>query len=155
MAVSVRRAVSSELPLLAKALAPLPLFTRYRLSEEALRARWEAALAADEPLLIAAEGEELLGLCSFLPQGAFAMGAYLRTLAVVPGAQGRGVGARLLEGFEQACQASRGGCFLLVSDFNAGAQRFYARHGYNEVGRLSGLVVPDVTELVYWKRQGT
>ncbi len=42
--------------------------------------------------------------------------------------------------------------FLLVSDFNEDAQRFYEREGYLRVGPLPGLVLPDVAELLYWKR---
>ena len=40
----------------------------------------------------------------------------------------------------------------LVSDFNTDAQHFYERHGYVRAGALAGLVLPDVTELIYWKR---
>ncbi len=39
-----------------------------------------------------------------------------------------------------------------MSDFNAGAQRFYERHGYVRAGALDGLVLPGVAELLYWKR---
>ena len=41
---------------------------------------------------------------------------------------------------------------LLVSDFNDGAQRFYARHGYVQVGRLPALVASNVDELLFWRR---
>jgi len=44
--------------------------------------------------------------------------------------------------------------FLLVSDFNEAAQRFYLSHGYQAGGRLAAFVKPDIDELVYWKRLG-
>jgi predicted GNAT family acetyltransferase len=42
--------------------------------------------------------------------------------------------------------------FLLVSDFNTDAQRFYARLGYHQVGALPDYVVRGVSELIFWKK---
>ena len=40
---------------------------------------------------------------------------------------------------------------LLVSDFNEGAQRFYKRMGYEQIGAIPGYVLPDVAELIFRK----
>jgi GNAT superfamily N-acetyltransferase len=80
------------------------------------------------------------------------MGGYLRLIAVLDGEQGRGTGAALLAAYEAAVARSSAHGFLLVSDFNAPAQRFYERHGWTRVGAIPRLVLPDVDELVYWKR---
>jgi GNAT superfamily N-acetyltransferase len=71
---------------------------------------------------------------------------------VVPGRERAGTGALLLRAFE--AEAARAGrhAFLLVSDFNLDAQRFYERHGWLRSGALPGLVLEGVTELLYWKR---
>ncbi len=42
--------------------------------------------------------------------------------------------------------------FLLVSDFNHDAQRFYNRLGYQQVGKLDDYVMQGVSELVFRKR---
>ena len=42
--------------------------------------------------------------------------------------------------------------FLLVSDFNLPAQRFYAANGYHQVGAIAGYVCPGIGELIYRKR---
>ena len=42
--------------------------------------------------------------------------------------------------------------FLLTSDFNHGAQRFYERRGYQRAGALPAFARPGIVELLYWKR---
>ena len=42
--------------------------------------------------------------------------------------------------------------FLLVSDVNLAAQRFYAAHGYHHVGTVADNVCPGIGELIYRKR---
>jgi GNAT superfamily N-acetyltransferase len=71
---------------------------------------------------------------------------------VLPRAQSRGIGAGLLAATEGILARSTGHGFLLCSDFNGPAQAFYERHGWTRVGALPGLVLPDVAELIYWKR---
>src|SRR5262249_16186050 len=92
------------------------------------------------------------GLAWFHTSGTFAMGGYLRLLAVVAGAERRGAGAALLAEFERRVAEARRHAFLLVSEYNIDAQRFYERHGYARVGSLARLLLPDVDELIYWKR---
>jgi ribosomal protein S18 acetylase RimI-like enzyme len=58
----------------------------------------------------------------------------------------------LLHAFEEETARASAHAFLLVSDFNEGAQRFYEREGYVRVGALPGLVLPDVAEVLYWRR---
>ena len=117
-----------------------------------LAADWRAAMVRGERLVLAEAGRRADGLAWFLPAGTFAMGGYLRFLAVRADGQARGVGRALLSAFEAEVQVAARHAFLLVSDFNTDAQRFYERRGYQAVGRLPALVHPDVDELVYWRR---
>jgi len=75
------------------------------------------------------------------PQG-FVMGrvvlgeAELLTLAVMPQAQGKGLGRALLDDFEQdACAQGATSAFLEVASDNAPAVALYTRAGYGESGR--------------------
>jgi GNAT superfamily N-acetyltransferase len=147
----IRVAVEADLAPLGRLLAPLPLFAAYELTAELLTHRWTQGLERKDGMLVAEADQAPVGLCWFLREGTFANGAYLRTLAVAPGEQSRGTGAALLEAFENACGAPAGGWFLLASDFNDGAHRFYQRHGYAEVGRLPGFGKPGIVERVFWK----
>ncbi|WP_242394938.1 GNAT family N-acetyltransferase [Anaeromyxobacter oryzisoli] len=148
----IRALAAEDLPALARALAALPLMVRYGNTPEKLERALSAALGRGEGLLVAEEGGALAGLAWFLTTGTLAMGGYLRLIAVLGAGEGRGTGSALLAAFEAAVARESAHAFLLVSDFNAGAQRFYERHGYRRAGALPGLVLPDVGELLYWKR---
>lgn len=151
MPAVIRPVTPEDLLPLATALAPLPLFKAYGLDALALVARFRGAIERGEGLLMATDERGPLGVCWFLTRGTFGTGAYLRTLAIREDAQGSGLGARLLEAYEAGCAQASGGYFLLTSDFNEGAQRFYQRHGYRQVGELPGFAVPGVSERVFWK----
>ena len=148
----IRPLVPADLPPLARALAGLPLLARYGRTAEKLEAALGGALGRGERLQVAEADGIPVGLAWFLPSGTLALGGYLRLIAVADGAQRRGVGAALLAAFEEETARESAHAFLLVSDFNGEAQRFYARHGYQRVGDLRGLVLPDVGEVLYWKR---
>jgi GNAT superfamily N-acetyltransferase len=148
----LRHATAADLAPLAAGLARLPLMLRYGRGADRLLADLSASLARGDGLLLALEGGRPAGLAWFLRQGTLGMGGYLRLMAVLPEAQARGAGAALLAAFEAEVSAGSPHAFLLCSDFNAPAQRFYERHGWTRVGALPALVLPDVTELIYWKR---
>ena len=150
--MEVRHAVAADLAPLAAGLAGLDLMKRYGRDEPKLAADLEQALARGDGLLLAVEAGRPVGMAWFLKQGTFGLGGYLKLMAVLPSAQSRGVGAGLLTVFEARLAETAAHGFLLCSDFNASAQAFYERHGWSRVDALPGLVLPDVAELIYWKR---
>src|SRR5689334_1236174 len=132
--VPVREATSQDLQRLAQAITAMPLFERYGTSPQGLLRDLEAGLARGEGILVAGEVEPV-GLAWYIPGGAFVRGAYLRLIAVLPRAQSRGVGRALLDEVERRAARTNGSLFLLVSDFNGDAQRFYEACGYRHAGR--------------------
>ena len=156
--IQVRAAQASDLAQLAAPLAAQPLLQAYGATAAGLLQRWAAAQAAGESLqvVLGAEPDVPLGLSWWLPRGTFALGAYLRYLAVLEGATGQGLGLALLHAYERgaagpAGEAPVGGWFLLCSDFNARAQAFYRRQGYTQVGSLPDFVRPGIAEQIFWK----
>jgi GNAT superfamily N-acetyltransferase len=150
--VIVRPADAAELPALAAAVAPQPLLQRYGVTAEGLARDLAAALARGEPVLVADDGGAI-GFAWFTHQGTFAAGGYLKLIALVPARVGGGAGSLLLAAVENAVRArSSRHLFLLVSHWNDGARRFYARHGYREVGTLPAFVRADTDEVICWKR---
>jgi GNAT superfamily N-acetyltransferase len=150
--VRIRPVEAAEIPALAEALAALPLMVRYRRDARGLGRALEASRARGDGLLAADEGGAVRGVAWFLAAGTLGLGGYLKLIAVLPGGEGKGTGVVLLRAFEAETARASAHAFLLVSDFNAGAQGFYEREGYVRVGPLPGLVLPDVAEVLYWKR---
>ena len=69
---------------------------------------------------------------------------------------GRGIGRALMEWaeaevFDRRCARN---LFLLVSDFNTPARRFYERLGFAEVGRLPDYLVAGRDEIIVRKTGG-
>ena len=79
-------------------------------------------------------------------------GAYIELFAVLPGAQGQGVGKALLGHLEASYRGRTGNLWLLVSAFNARARRFYECHGFAPIGTVPDLVVPGHDEILLRKR---
>lgn len=147
----IRPLLPGDVVALATRLAPLPLLCRYRRSADALGADLAAALAAGDGLLVHDDGAPD-ALAWFMTRQTLGLGGYLKLLAVAPDALGQGIGGAMLAAFENAVSRESRHAFLLVSDFNERAQSFYERHGYVRSGALPGLVLPDVAELIYWRR---
>jgi ribosomal protein S18 acetylase RimI-like enzyme len=78
-------------------------------------------------------------------------GAYIELFAVLPTAQGRGVGRAALELIESRYRDRSPNLWLLVSGFNSGARCFYEKHGFRQVGVLADLVVTGQDEVLMRK----
>lgn len=80
-------------------------------------------------------------------------GPYIQFLGILPAFQRQGIGASILAWAER--EARSGGernLWIAASEINAGAIRFYERHGYSAAARLDGLVCDGRTEILYRKR---
>lgn len=106
-------------------------FASDRLSRRRLREMIRSATAC----VLVAESEGLVGYALVLMRSN-SQAARLYSLAVIPGAEGRGAGSQLLKAAETAVQNRGAGSLRLeVRTDNAGAIRFYRGHGYLETGR--------------------
>ena len=89
-------------------------------------------------------------------------GPYLELLAVLPGHQGAGIGAAILDWMAAEVTGphirpapSGGGAnslWVCTSTFNSRALAFYTAHGFEVVGELDGLVAPGFSEILLRKR---
>ena len=94
----------------------------------------------------------LAGFIIFTAEPVFARGGYLRAIGVAPSMRGQGIGTRLLEFAESKTARRCGSMYLCVSSFNRRGMNFYKKNGYIRVGRIPGLISPDASEHIFWKR---
>ena len=129
-----------------------PLLRRYGATHRlALRVLARAQASGDQLTVAVAPDGRVCGLAWVLPSRILTGAAYLRLLLVAEGSQGAGTGAALLAAAEEAARRIANHLALLVTTRNAGARRFYSRHGYRHVGQLPGLARPGLDEALYWK----
>lgn len=80
-------------------------------------------------------------------------GPYLQFLCVLPEAQGRGIGAALLDWLEaSATSINARHVWIMVSEFNAPARAFYARKDYEEVASIPDVVADGFNEILLRKK---
>ncbi len=146
------RATGAHVEPLAALMASSPLLRRYRVTEREAKASLTEAFRARDLLLVATDGETVLGFAWAITTRALDGAAYLRLLLISEEHQSRGIGAALLARVEREARASR--CrhlVLLVTRTNRRARSFYERHGYTHVGDLAGFVRPGIAEALYLK----
>jgi [ribosomal protein S18]-alanine N-acetyltransferase len=84
----------------------------------------------------------------------FLLGDYLELFGVADWARGKGVGRRLLAYVETVVFARGKNLFACVSDFNLQGRGFYAKLGYQEIGPIPNLLIPNSAEILLRKTSG-
>ncbi len=152
MSPALRNATVSDARAMAEAVIAQPLLQRYAVSVDGLERTLSGAMERQEELLLVEKSGQVAGFAWFLLTGTFGLGGYLRLIALRPGEERSGLGAQLLEEVERRVAKHSRALFLLVSHWNESARRFYSRRGYEEVGKLPALLLPDTDEMIYCKR---
>jgi ribosomal protein S18 acetylase RimI-like enzyme len=106
---------------------------------------------ARERYLAMASGEPA-GFLVISMQGAFV--GYIQLVGVASKFRGQGVGRSLIEFAEKRIFRETPNVFICVSDFNNGAQGFYAKLGYRRVGELQDFIVAGHSEILLRKTIG-
>jgi GNAT superfamily N-acetyltransferase len=145
----------SDVDVVARWLSKMPLWKRYNLTRQKAEINFVRAIDQQELLLVADSDTDSGRACAVawcIPNGGFARSAYLRILGVREISSGHGIGSALMNEVERIAGQSSTELFLLVSDFNTAAQRFYQHRGFRQIGVIPQYVLPDVDEHIYWKR---
>jgi ribosomal protein S18 acetylase RimI-like enzyme len=94
----------------------------------------------------------VMGFIIFTRTPVFARGGYLRALGVSEFFRRAGVGRKLIEFAEKTISRKAGNIYLCVSSFNKQALAFYKKLGYKRIGKIPGLIKPDVAEFIFHKK---
>ena len=132
-----------------------PLWQRYGVTPQSALLRISTGFEQTASILVAGPVGNPLGFIWYVQKGAFARSGYVMLIGVDPNQQGKGTGDALMDAAEANMFQHTSDIFLLVSDFNTSAQRFYQRRGYTQTGSLPAYVLPDITELLYRKTKPT
>jgi ribosomal protein S18 acetylase RimI-like enzyme len=115
-----------------------------------------ARRSVEAEVLVALE-PDLIGCVTFVPDSTSPWAealrpdeASIRMLGVDPGAQGQGVGARLVDAcIERARSIGRSGLFLHSTPWMTSAHRLYERSGFRRVPDRDWVPVPEVPLLAF------
>jgi ribosomal protein S18 acetylase RimI-like enzyme len=150
--MNIRPIQPQDLPVCARIMTENSLWQRYGVTYESALKRLTIGVADGAAILVAGDAGEPGGFVWYVEKGAFSRSGYIMLIGVDPRRQGQRIGDALMDEAERIMFEKTKDVFLLVSDFNDGAQRFYRRRGYQQVGKLEGYVLPEVAELIFRKR---
>jgi ribosomal protein S18 acetylase RimI-like enzyme len=145
-------------------IAADPLWKRYHITLARARRLLQEVLAATHrgggrtgdtgEFAVAHNGGQVVGFIWFRLEGTFHHSGYVRWIGVARHVRGHGVGARLMAYAERKIFARGPNVFLMVSAFNTGAQKFYKRLGYTEIGAVPNYAIRGITERLFRKTRG-
>jgi GNAT superfamily N-acetyltransferase len=134
---------------LAEAIAAMEPWSVMNYPAEKLAALLANSDAWVSRYLVSFDGTEA-GLVSI--RSPWLKGPYLEILALLPHAQGLGIGASIMAWFEAtALRGDARNLWVCASAFNVRAQAFYARHGFAAAAVLPGLVADGYDEVLMRK----
>ena len=141
-----RPLAAADIVTLAPALAVMDPWRRLGFTAVGLAAYLGREDAALTRMVIELDGRPAAALALRRP---WLRGPYVELLAVLPVAQGRGLGRALVN---WAAAQGGGNLWACVSAFNEPARAFYARAGFVEVAALSDLVAEGADEILLRRR---
>jgi len=117
------------------------------------RAFFECHLSSDR-CYVAIQDGKVVGFIVFYAKDAFPLGGYVKAIAVEVRHRKQGTGKKMMEFAEARILKQWPNVFLLVSDFNMKARRFYRKLGYSQIGRIPNALAKGRAELIYRKITG-
>jgi ribosomal protein S18 acetylase RimI-like enzyme len=149
--VGIRPFREEDIAICAELMATSTPWDRYGVTQSSAEAMFRGPRGHGARIRVATLNGRTVGFIWFSIRGAFYYGGYIHLVGVVSAFRRRGVGQALMATAEREVFAKSRSLFLLVSDFNHAAHRFYESRGYKKVGELPDYVVDGITEYIYHK----
>lgn len=136
----------------ARIMTDNTLWQRYDVTQSQAEEQISQGLASsDARILVALEEETITGFIWYYTKGTFHHGAYIRLIGIHPEHQRKGIGAKLMKSAEADIATVTPHIFLLASDFNENAHRFYHRLGYENIGTVPNFAKDGISEMIFYK----
>jgi ribosomal protein S18 acetylase RimI-like enzyme len=150
------RPTAADVPALRRLVAATGVFFREEraIALELLEARLQHGRRSGYSFFFAERSGELLGYAAWGRVPLTQRSYDLYWIAVVPAAQGHGVGQTLLALVERAIAAQRGGTLYIETSSRAvygRTRRFYRSAGYRRVARLRDFYAPGDHKIMFCK----
>lgn len=149
----IRAIRKEDIAPLAQVMASTALWQRYNVTEESAARRLQSGIDQGATILVAEIDQTPIGFVWYAMNGAFNRSGYIMLIGVEQSARSKGVGRALMREAETIMFEKVNDVFLLVSDFNSDAQKFYRRLGYEQVGSIHNYVIEGVDELIFRKKK--
>ncbi len=143
---------ADDIPACVRVLMENDLWRLYGITEHGAEQMLKKALSESEDILVAKINEKTAGFAWWMAHGVFGRSAYLRLIGVLPEFQRMGIGKVLMHTVENMAARRTSDIFLLATDSNQSAQRFYQREGYQQIGAIPDYVINGITELIFYKK---
>ena len=111
----------------------------------------EGLTSSDAQIVVAVDTHTVTGFIWYYLHGTFHSGGYIRLIGVHPNFHNKGIGGHLMAFAETTIAEQSKHIFLLSSDFNQAAHRFYERLGYRAVGSLPDFAREGISEVIFMK----
>jgi len=92
------------------------------------------------------KNDNCIGFMGIIHNGCFGEFSYLSALAIKRRYRSKGIGKQLIHRFEDIGFQKADKVFILVSDFNKEAHKFYKGLGYKKVGNIPDLFKKGISE---------
>jgi ribosomal protein S18 acetylase RimI-like enzyme len=149
--ISIIKGTTKHLRECTEALLDSHIGTVYFPSAEKAQAFLKEGVTKGEIFVAVDKHDNCLGYIWFTVDGTFYKFPYVLNIAIKKDVRRRGVGKKLLVFFENEGFKKASRLFLLVSDFNIEAKKFYQEMGYQEVGLIPDLIKEGVGEYLMMK----
>lgn len=107
--------------------------------------------SSDARILVSLEEQIVMGFIWYYTKGTFHRGAYIRLIGIHHEHHRKGIGSKLMNVAESDIVTYTPHIFLLSSDFNEDAHRFYQRLGYETIGTLPNFAKDGISEVIFYK----
>jgi len=127
------------------------LYDAYFKNSPTHEAALEKMISKKQVYIATNKNGKCVGFMGVINDGCFHKFSYLATLAVKKRYRNKGLGEALVNKFETIGFKRADRVFILVSDFNKQAQKFYRKLGYKKVGNIPDLFKNGISEILLVK----